>query len=410
MKKYVIIFVLSIVCSTNIIGQVYEAPLRSRIPSSLSVYCLGIYKMGSDNYYHYESLSLPERLTESNYFSTSSGKEHFFCYSKRAKRYYFYTDNIIGFYLPSDDILEKELFNAMNDNNVRKIDLKEVPPVLDEIKKQLDEKYERKNDSIKEKNRLQREKQIQDSISAVQKKLAGMEEYRKEHSWHDLKLSKDYKLECKFCDRSHYQDKYNIMSISADTIYYLKEDPDLSILGINHFAIHYSALTNSFKNDPNFIDYVNIWRDSLANHNSFKNQDAAIINLINYNEFLQNVCKTAPYGYIQRWGWHLNSADGIEPNFSYYNTSKKTIKYIDFYFSVYNAVGDRCYLKYNKSYIGNVRGVGPVEQFESGSWNWDRATHYTSSDASEMRIIKLVITYMDGTIKTIPKDSIIYGD
>lgn len=78
MKKYVIIFVLSIVCSTNIIGQVYEAPLRSRIPSSLSVYCLGIYKMGSDNYYHYESLSLPERLTESNYFSTSSGKEHFF--------------------------------------------------------------------------------------------------------------------------------------------------------------------------------------------------------------------------------------------------------------------------------------------------------------------------------------------
>ena len=67
-------------------------------------------------------------------------------------------------------------------------------------------------------------------------------------------------------------------------------------------------------------------------------------------------------------------------------------------------------MKYNKSYIGNVRGVGPVEQFDSGSWNWDRATHYTSSDASEMRIVKLVITYMDGTTKTIPRESIIYDD
>ena len=98
----------------------------------------------------------------------------------------------------------------------------------------------------------------------------------------------------------------------------------------------------------------------------------------------------------------------MEPYFSFYNTSEKTIKYVDFYFSVFNAVGDKCYLKYDKSYIGNVRGVGPVEPFYAGSWNWERATHYTSGDASEMRIVKLVITYMDGTVKTIPRDAIVY--
>lgn len=60
--------------------------------------------------------------------------------------------------------------------------------------------------------------------------------------------------------------------------------------------------------------------------------------------------------------------------------------------------------------MGNVRGVGPVEPFDSGSWAWDRATHYTSADASEMRIVKMVITYMDGTKKTIPNSSIIYDN
>lgn len=408
MKK--LLFVLSFFCSANVIGQIYEAPLKSRIPQAMSIYCLGIYKMAHNNYYNYESLSLPEKMTESNYFGTSSGNERFFCYSKQAKRFYFYTDNIIGFYFPSDNYAEKELISAMKEHNVKKIDLKDFPIELDVIRKKMDQKYESMNDSIREKLRLQREKQIKDSISAAQKKKADIEEYRRNHSWRDLNLSKPYKLDCEFCEKSHYQDKYKIISLSEDTIYYFLENPDLSILGINHFSIHYSALTNSIKNDRNFVDYVNIWRDSIANHNNTRNQDAAIVNLLEYNEFKEKVCKAAPNGFIENWGWHLNSADGIEPFFSYFNTSKKTIKYVDLYFSVFNAVGDRCYLKYNKSYIGNVRGVGPVEQFDSGSWNWDRATHYTSSDASEMRIVKLVITYMDGTTKTIPRESIIYDD
>jgi hypothetical protein len=73
---------------------------------------------------------------------------------------------------------------------------------------------------------------------------------------------------------------------------------------------------------------------------------------------------------------------------------------------LYNDVGDKCFLKYNKSYTGSVRGVGPVETDRSASWNWDRATHYTSADASEMRIVKIVITYMDKTVKTLTGNAI----
>lgn len=118
MKK--LLFVLSFFCSANVIGQIYEAPLKSRIPQAMSIYCLGIYKMAHNNYYNYESLSLPEKMTESNYFGTSSGNERFFCYSKQAKRFYFYTDNIIGFYFPSDNYAEKELISAMKEHNVKK--------------------------------------------------------------------------------------------------------------------------------------------------------------------------------------------------------------------------------------------------------------------------------------------------
>ena len=409
MKKLIITFIV-VFLSLSVKGQIYEIPKRASISSSLKLYCLGIYKKGADNYFYYEPYS-PERIMPStNYVSTSKGNERYFCYSKKAKRYYLHTDNIIGYYIPSDNYVEKTLLDAMKENNVKKIDLIEASHEIDNVLRQMDDNYKKKNDSIDEQKRKQREKQIQDSIAAEQKKELEMEDYRKTHNWRDLEMSRSYNIQCDFCvDKSHNQKDYRVISISSDTIYYFLDKAEYNILGIDYVGIHYSALTSSFKSDKKFIDYINTWRDSIAN-NSFSNQAAVVFNLIQYNEFKDKVCKAAPNGFIQNWGWNLNSADGIEPYFKYFNTSKKTIKYVDFYFSVFNAVGDKCYLKYDRSYVGKVRGVGPVEPFDAGSWNWDRATHYTSGDASEMRIIKLVVTYMDGTVKTIPRDAIVYDN
>lgn len=272
----------------------------------------------------------------------------------------------------------------------------------------MNTKYERKNDSIAEIKRAEREKFVKDSTETALRKAKEREEYRKSHDWRNLSMSKTYGLKCEFCDKIHYKKDYRVMFINTDTIYYLLDKPDINYLGINLVAIHYSTFTRDFKNDKKFKEYINIWQDSIANNNNFNNQNAIIFNFIQYNEFKGKVYSVAPNGFMQKWGWQLNSAQGIEPYFSFYNSSKKTIKYVDLYFSVYNAVGDKCYLKYDRSYIGKIRGVGPVEPFEAGAWNWDRATHYTSGDASEMRIVKLVITYMDGTTKTLPNSSIIY--
>jgi hypothetical protein len=371
------------------------------------VYFVGQYRKGGDGLYHYYEMNGRE-IPSTEYNQYTEGLEHFYCYDKNSNMFYFYTDNTIGFYNPTVINYINFLKNYMKKADVKKVNETEATALMENILKGMNEKYSRMNDSIAEIKRIAREKFVKDSIETAQKKAKEQEEYRTNHDWRDLSMSKSYGLKCEFCDINHYMKDYRVMFISADTLYYLQEKPDISLLGMNHVGIHYSTLTREFKNDNQFKKYVTIWRDSLANHNNFSNQAAAIFNLVQYNEFKDKVHSAAPNGFIQRWGWNLNSAQGIEPFFSYFNSSKKTIKYINFYFSVYNAVGDKCYLKYERSYVGNVRGVGPVEPFETGSWNWDRATHYTSGDASEMRIVKIVITYMDGTTKTIPNSVIIY--
>ena len=198
------------------------------------------------------------------------------------------------------------------------------------------------------------------------------------------------------------------MSLSSDTIYYIRKEPDIVKLGQVFQKIHYAEISESLKKDKKFREYVEIWKDSIALYNQVSNLNALELNVYRYLEFKESIRKIAPYGYIESWGWNLNYADGVEPYFHFYNTSEKTIKYVDFYFSLYNDVGDRCLLKYNKSYTGSVRGVGPVETDCTGEWSWSRATHYTSADATEMRITKIVITYMDKTTRTLTGNAILY--
>ena len=335
------------------------------------------------------------------------GASVFFCYLEKENCFYFHTDNFIGFYNPLNTSLAKNLTKELKKSNVAKIKSEDVQSVVSEVVREMDNIYVKKNDSIAEVKKVEREKFVKDSIETAQKKAQEMDEYRRTHDWRNFDIPQ--RVWCTECSKLYDKTTLRVISISADSLYYVLPKPDITILGNKYYKIHYCGLTQSLKNDIKFKEYVNIWRDSIANNNKFSSLDANLINIIQYNEFKNKICKEAPYGFIDSWGWNLNTAEGIEPHFTYFNTSMKSIKYVDFYFSVYNAVGDRCYLKYENSYIGSVRGVGPIESFDYGSWKWDRATHYTSADATEMRIIKLVITYMDGTSKTIPEKLIKYN-
>ena len=124
----------------------------------------------------------------------------------------------------------------------------------------------------------------------------------------------------------------------------------------------------------------------------------------NYNVYLEKISKDFKYGFIKKWSWSTNSVNGIDFKISYTNTNSKAIKYIDIYFIIKNPVGDVCRILYNGgSNTGHLRCVGPIEQFQTGTYSWD-AVYYTTGDASDLYFTKFVITYMDNTKYTLVKE------
>lgn len=388
------------------LGQIYEVPKGTFSHKSVNIYYGCHYELESDGLYYLKSN--PQKISYSKYKNISKGNEHFFCYVKEEEMYFFYTDNLIGAYTILDKSIAKELRKSLKVNNVKTIKADELQGMINKVLESLNPIYTRKNDSIAEVKRKQKELLVLDSIAKEKQKEIDRDEYRKTHDWHKLNLSDSYGLYCRVCEGTHYIKNNTILSLSSDTIYYFLNTPDYTMLGIDKNSLHYSKMTNNLKNDNYFAEYIKIWHDSIANNNKQSNKMADEYNYIRDKEFKSKVNTAAPNGFLLRWGSEFNSADGIEPYFTYYNSSRKSIKYVDLYFSIFNAVGDRCYLKYDRSYVGKIRGVGPVDSFTSGSWKWDRATHYTSGDAKDMKIVKLVITYMDGTVKTLTQQSIKY--
>lgn len=413
MKKSLLLLFAVFFSVSNLFGQVYERKKPLYVSTQHRVHLYGAYEKGKDGLYKYTDFGMDKPFSPDDFLNLSDGDERFFAYDKKNNRLYFYSDNVFGYYSPTEKWPMEEAKKGVKKSNVPIVTLEDIDQIINDGRKALDNIYIQKNDSIIEVRRIalekEREKKIKDSIELAKKKEVEHEEFRKTHDWHELNLENSVMMYCNHCKSLHNEVNMFVLSLSSDTIYYLREDPDLVTLGKVLHSIHYSEM-KTIKQNNKFKEYIEIWRDSIALNNQFTNANAERVNLYNYIQFTDEVAKLAPNGYIVDWGWNLNSADGIEPSFSYFNTSNKTIKYVDFYFSIYNAVGDKCILKYPRSYIGNVRGVGPVEPGNYSTWNWDRATHYTTGDASEMRINKIVITYMDKTVKTLTGNAIIYGN
>ena len=268
-------------------------------------------------------------------------------------------------------------------------------PLSDELKRienMLDSKYNglnEKNQRIIDEEKSRQEEQIKKSI----------EKYKAEHpEWYKLPISKFYS-DCLLCGKKGADMVY---SLSNDTIYTVSIEGNV----LDEIYLQFHVFPLSKYDTGTLSTHINIYKDSLSQKKYSLNQ-AIEFNYKELTNYTNKIQKKAPNGFVDSWGWNLNSVYGVEPYFSFYNLSNKTIKYVDFYFSLYNAVGDRCYLKYDKSYIGNVRGVGPIKPFDKGYWNWERATHYTTGDASEMRINKIVLTYMDKTTKVLTGKNLI---
>lgn len=121
----------------------------------------------------------------------------------------------------------------------------------------------------------------------------------------------------------------------------------------------------------------------------------------------KKVREVAPHGYISKKSWSRNSVDGISPKVEFYNASKKTIKYITFYYTFENAVGDPCYgLSGNK--MIPFKCMGPIEEGCTGSWRARDPVDYVAN-ADTGKIVKCKIEYMDGTSYVLIKE-LVFGN
>ncbi|MBP3246358.1 MAG: hypothetical protein J6M36_00575 [Prevotella sp.] len=261
------------------------------------------------------------------------------------------------------------------------------------IKEKEDSIAKAKSDSL-EKVKRDSIKHVEDSIKAIRDKEIE-QEYVKTHKWFALNV-KGNTLRCEFCDGPiNDRDTIFCYSIQNDTIFFSGKRYGKLGLPIKH--IHAAPIPENLKNDSEFNYHRRLFKDSLTTK---MNLNTDIVRAINYdyiNDYFRLLKKEAPHGLFTEWGW--DNEYSISFNFRYLNTNKKTIKYIEVFWVLKNDVGDI-------RRTGSFRGTGPLAEFESAEWSWDHSHYYASGDASKMSLSKVLITYMDGTKVTIPKNKI----
>lgn len=312
-----------------------------------------------------------------------------YAYDKKAQNLYVLTEN-------SNVVvtLTKDYAKVIKKN-------KDIPQLSGE---ELTKAIEKHNEQLFEKftvlNR-QREQQIadsinkarQDSIDEVNRRNAiiaaknrAREDYISSHKWYKVPLGGN-SMNCVICDEYiNSKDVFHTLGIRNDSIYYatIKE----GMLGLKYIALHESKIPLTLNSNKDFLYHYEVFKDSLTDDST---DYAAIVHDLGYQyyaEYLAQLKKTAPFGYVEEWGWN-NEYSMVTFNIRYANTNSKTIKYLTVYFKITNDVGD-----IRKT--GYFQGTGPLKEGESASWEWDSSSYFTAGDASKMSITKIVLTYMNG--------------
>ena len=330
-----------------------------------------------------------------------------YAYDKKSKRLYLSTQ--FGNYaIILNDAMAGQV---KKDKNIPHLSGEELEAKVAAVNKTLDDKFERMNanrrqfltDSIaevKERERqaaIERERQAaierarQDSIHQAQ-----IAQHRAAHSWRYLPIPAS-RMTCDYCDKEFWvSDSVKIVSLHDGKVLYYRDDE--GNLGIPYVQLHGGVVPSSWLDYAPYKLHVEAFADSI---DATPRYDAEWVGQKNKElgqKFINAVVKKAPYGFFLDWDWE-ESYSMVTFDFSYLNTNKKTIKYIDVYWKITNDVDD-------VRKTGHFKGTGPVAQYETGRWSWDSSSYFVAGDATTMELTKVIITYMNGSQQTLSKKMI----
>lgn len=362
--------------------------------NSISIKAFLMYERANDGFYY--------KKTDVTFDDVYDIKKYY-AYDKKAKTVYCMSNNAnYAISLTKEKAKEIKKIKGLKhlEGNELDIAIEDANVVL--INK-FNELNQKRRDFLEEEARKAREKAIADSIEKAKQDsiykalhLKKLDYYRKTHTWKYLPLRKYDYMDCVLCDKRISEDTLLCVAFKNDTLYTLYWEK-LS-LGIIYPQVHQLPITKSVSENENYQLHLEVFGDSLRKDDLRVADDPEVFNAFCYTDALNQLKKKAPYGFFNEWGWD-DEYSSITFNFTYTNLNRKTIKYINVFFVVTNDVGD-------VRKTGNFKGTGPLAEFESASWNWDHSSYYVAGDASKMSINKVVITYMDGTQKVLPKNMI----
>ena len=320
-------------------------------------------------------------------------------YNKKSHELYLETDRSNCIVTVNDD-LHKILKKS---KSIPQMKDDELSSKSKEVNTRLEEKFARLNQAREKFINDSTQKAREDSIKKAREdsvrfaKLAKQkDDYRKAHSWKWVPINKTH-LSCSLCDKSVYsEDSLFCLGFRNDTLYHFSYE-DLA-LDESYLKIHKMYVPATLKSNDKFRYHFEVYGDSLRSFKLTALEDPEDFNSYSVYEALQKVRAKAPNGYFEDWGWN-DEYGTITFNFKYTNTNKNPIKYIEVFWVVTNDVGD-------VRKTGSFRGTGPLAEWETASWNWDHSMYFVAGDATKMDIRKVIITYMNGSKVTIPKNKI----
>lgn len=385
MKK---IFFICIFCLVNAMmyGQTYTED------NSLIRKALVQYIMDDNGFYHKQ---------ENVNLTSVTGITDNYAYNKNSHELYVMSDNANIVITVADNYAK---FLKKN-KSIPQMKETEISAAIHHVNTLLDEKFSRLNEA--------RKKQIADSVKKAREdsvvraredsirldKLAKTKEnYIKNHNWPWVPVNKT-SFKCSLCDENiTYKDSLFCIGFRNDTLFHVTFE-DVA-LDETHMEVHTLPVPLSLKDNGAFKYHIEVYGDSLLKNRHMMN-DPQKFNLYDGVNVLEKIRKKAPYGFFDGWDW--GSEFGVVSfNFKYTNTNKNTIKYITVYWKITNGVKD-------VRKTGFFKGTGPVEEWESGSWNWDYSSYFVAGDASYMDITKVIITYMNGSQKVLTGSMIKYN-